>query len=79
MSYPAVALPVASLVSEANTLRELFGELYVPKHDIEPHIDKHYSPKTSVGMPVGVQILAPRLHKNLVKQAARIIQEALRG
>ena len=51
----------------------------VLKNDIEVHIYKHYSPETSAGMPVGVQVVAPRLHENLVMEAAQIIEEALRG
>jgi hypothetical protein len=49
--YPAVALPAASLVGEGNMVGELLGELYVPKNEIEA-----YSPETSAGMLVGVQV-----------------------
>ncbi|RSL54836.1 hypothetical protein CEP54_009672 [Fusarium duplospermum] len=79
LSYPAIALPAASLVGECNRAEELLAELYLPKNETEAHIYKHYSPETSAGMPVGVQVVAPRLHENLLMEAARIIEEALRG
>ncbi|KAI8711694.1 Amidase domain-containing protein [Fusarium sp. LHS14.1] len=79
LSFPSVALPAASLVREGNTVGELLNELYVPKNDIEAHLYKHYSPESSAGMPVGVQVVAPRLHENVVMAAAQIIEEALRG
>ncbi|RSL44827.1 hypothetical protein CEP53_011037 [Fusarium sp. AF-6] len=79
LSYPAVAIPAASLVGEYNRVEELLAELYLHKNEIEADIYKHYSPETSAGMPVGVQVVAPRLHENLLMEAARIIEEALRG
>ncbi|KAH7190854.1 amidase signature domain-containing protein [Fusarium oxysporum] len=79
LQYTAVAIPAAALVGEGNGAQELAKEVYEPKNEIESQIYRQYSAATSEGMPVGIQVVAPRLHESLVMAAARIIEEALKG
>ncbi|KAF9879666.1 hypothetical protein CkaCkLH20_02477 [Colletotrichum karsti] len=79
LSYPAIAIPASKLVGEANHAKDLEAETYVPKNDIETHLLKGYSAETSAGMPVGVQVVAPRLHESMLIKASYIIEEALKA
>ncbi|KAF4458444.1 fatty-acid amide hydrolase [Fusarium albosuccineum] len=78
LSYPAIALPAASLVGEKNPAQELAADTYEPKNETEAHIYSHYSAATSEGMPVGIQVVAPRLHETLLMEASKTIEEALK-
>ncbi|KAI8648980.1 Amidase domain-containing protein [Fusarium keratoplasticum] len=79
LSYPAIALPAASLVGENNAAQELAAESYEPKNETEAHVYSHYSAATSEGMPVGVQVVAPRLHEAMLMEASKMIEEALKA
>jgi amidase len=79
LQYTAVAIPAAALVGEGNDVQELAKEVYEPKNETEAQIYRQYSAATSERMPVGIQVVAPRLHESLVMAAARIIEEALKG
>ncbi|KAH7243877.1 amidase [Fusarium solani] len=79
LQYTAVAIPAAALVGEGNGAQDLAKEVYEPKNETEAQIYRQYSAATSEGMPVGIQVVAPRLHESLVMAAARIIEEALKG
>ncbi|KAJ4184750.1 hypothetical protein NW767_013046 [Fusarium falciforme] len=78
LQYTAVAIPAAALVGEGNGAQDLAKEVYEPKNETEAQIYRQYSAATSEGMPVGIQVVAPRLHESLVMAAARIIEEALK-
>lgn len=78
LSYPAVALPAAALVGEGNNGCELEKEVYKPKNEAEAHIYSHYSAATSEGLPVGIQVIAPRFHESLLMEAAKTIEDALK-
>ncbi|KAF4947687.1 hypothetical protein FSARC_13904 [Fusarium sarcochroum] len=78
LSYPAVALPAASLVGEKNEEQELNKEEYTPKNETEAHIYSHYSPAMAEKMPVGIQVVAPRFHETVLMKAARTIGDALK-
>uniref|UniRef100_A0A0C4DJ15 Amidase domain-containing protein n=1 Tax=Fusarium oxysporum (strain Fo5176) TaxID=660025 RepID=A0A0C4DJ15_FUSOF len=79
LQYTAVAIPAAALVGEGNGAQDLAKEVYEPKNETEAQIYRQYSAATSERMPVGIQVVAPRLHESLVMAAARIIEEALKG
>ncbi|KAJ3469909.1 hypothetical protein MRS44_000008 [Fusarium solani] len=78
LQYTAVAIPAAALVGEGNGAQDLAKEVYEPKNETEAQIYRQYSAATSEGMPVGIQVVAPRLHESLLMAAARIIEEALK-
>ncbi|EXL67486.1 hypothetical protein FOPG_16400 [Fusarium oxysporum f. sp. conglutinans race 2 54008] len=79
LQYTAVAIPAAALVGEGNGAQDLAKEVYEPKNETEAQIYRQYSAATSERMPVGIQVVAPRLHESLVMAAARIIEEALKA
>lgn len=79
LSYAAVSVPAASLVGETNSIQDLAKETYEPKNAIESQIFANYSTATSEGMPVGVQVVAPRFHESVLLAAAKIIVEALQN
>ncbi|KAJ0137466.1 Deoxyribonuclease Tat-D [Fusarium oxysporum f. sp. albedinis] len=79
LQYTAVAIPAAALVGEGNDAQDLAKEVYEPKNETEAQIYRQYSAATSERMPVGIQVVAPRLHESLVMAAARIIEEALKA
>jgi amidase len=78
LQYPVLAMPAAKLVG-GPSLEELKQELYSPKNNIEAHYHEHYSPEMAAGMPVGVQVVAKRLHESLLLHAARVIDDALKS
>jgi Asp-tRNA(Asn)/Glu-tRNA(Gln) amidotransferase A subunit family amidase len=77
LQYPAIALPASKFVSNWSTVI-LSAESYTPKTEQEKTLFQQYSMTPTQGMPVGVQVVAKRLHENLLVQAARVIEEALR-
>lgn len=79
LSHASIALPGAALIGEANSVEDLSKEVYEPKNDIEAHLFKHYSPKTSAGLPVGIQVVAPRFNESLAMKAAYIVEAALKA
>lgn len=79
LSYPALALPASSLVGEINCEQDLAEEKYEPKNSKEIEVFKEYSASASAGMPVGLQVVAPRFHESMLFAAANIIECALTG
>ena len=79
LSYPVIALPAAALVGEKNSLQDLLNEQYTPRNDIELELHRNYSASASEDMPVGIQVVAPRLHESMVVAASYVIENALQG
>ncbi|CAG7962777.1 unnamed protein product [Penicillium olsonii] len=77
LQYPAIAVPGASYIGDWDR-RSLSGMNYRPKTELEKLMLEDYSPEVSQGMPVGVQVIAKRMHEDILLHAAYTIENALR-
>lgn len=77
LEYPSVSFPAAAIVDSWKDF-DLTTEMYQPRNETEKSVYQHYSPTLSQSMPVGLLVVAPRLHESLLIQSMAIIEEALR-
>lgn len=78
LQYPSVAFPASSFIDGWKTAN-LESEKYVPRTETEKSIYKNYSSEVSQGLPVGLQVVARRLHEHNLLKAMHIIEHALKG
>ncbi|PLB53955.1 amidase [Aspergillus steynii IBT 23096] len=76
LQYPVIALPAASLVENRDQV-DLSHEVYSPRSEREEQMLRDYSPAAAQGMPVGLQVVAKRMHEAVLFQAVSTIERAL--
>ena len=76
LQYPAITFPASRFIRGWDQL-DLSGQKYHPKNELEKKMLGDYSPAVSQGLPVGLQVIAKRMHENTLLQATYIIEEAL--
>ncbi|CAG8947674.1 unnamed protein product [Penicillium salamii] len=76
LQYPAIVFPASKFMHGWNQLN-LSDEDYHPKNEKERKMFEDYSPAVSQGLPVGLQVVAKKMHEATLLQATYVIEEVL--
>lgn len=79
VDYPAVAVPAGQISKELDSKAAMEMSAYQTRNPLDEWNWNLFDVNTMDGMPIGVQVVAPRLHEERALGAAKVIDKVLKG